>query len=199
MISPAVLAVLTLAAYWGSTRLAAHTTALDWLRNRLRALYEPPRTRVAPDGRLHIAMRPSRGPGADRIAGDIEQQLGEHPALTSATVDRSLGAVVITAPTATVMGSVADELLAAVEQIEQAHGVTGTNRAMRAVLAALIACTHRIDWWISGTLLATWLLTTGQWGRAPLLVHAIEWAAVAGGQALLGWWSATRADPTTTA
>ena len=197
MVSPVVLAVLILAAYWG-THLAAPTSALDRIRDRLHAWYEPSRTRVAPNGRLHITMRPPRGPGADRITEEIERRLGEHPAVTSATVDGSLGAVVITAPV-TGMDSVTDDLLAIVEQIEQAHGVTSTNKATRTVLAALIACTRHIGWWTSGTLLATWLLATGQWDRAPLLVHAIEWAAVTGGQALLNRRDDTHPNPTTAA
>jgi hypothetical protein len=36
---------------------------------------------------------------------------------------------------------------------------------------------------VSGILLATWLLVTGQFDDAPLLVHGIEWFA--GGAVLL--------------
>lgn len=68
------------------------------------------------------------------------------------------------------------------------------TRTIRAALATLIACIYCAGWWIAGALLATWLLATGQWHQAPLLVHAIEWAAVAGGAVLLNRWDDTRPD-----
>jgi hypothetical protein len=40
--------------------------------------------------------------------------------------------------------------------------------------------------------LAAWLLTTGTWHDAPLLIHGIEWLAVAGGAVLLNRWDDTR-------
>jgi len=55
----------------------------------------------------------------------------------------------------------------------------------RAALDTLVGCTYCVGWWISGATLATYLLATGQWDDAPVLVHGIEWAAVAGAQALL--------------
>lgn len=68
--------------------------------------------------------------------------------------------------------------------------------ALRAKLVTLIACTYCAGWWISGALLATYLLATGQWHSAPLPVHGVEWAAVAGGQALLNRWDDTRQTET---
>ncbi|MEU2238464.1 hypothetical protein ABZ572_03550 [Streptomyces sp. NPDC018338] len=40
-------------------------------------------------------------------------------------------------------------------------------------------------WWLAGAILATFLLASGQWHEAPLLVHGIEWFAVAGTAVLL--------------
>lgn len=56
---------------------------------------------------------------------------------------------------------------------------------LRDFVVTLISCTYCMGWWISGAILATYLLVTGQWHEAPLLVHGVEWLAVAGGQALL--------------
>ncbi|MBC9729277.1 DUF1360 domain-containing protein [Streptomyces sp. TRM68367] len=55
----------------------------------------------------------------------------------------------------------------------------------RAFLIQLISCIYCLGWWISGAVLATYLLATGTWHDAPLLIHGIEWFAVAGVQALL--------------
>lgn len=45
---------------------------------------------------------------------------------------------------------------------------------------------------LSLALLLTYLLTTGRFGGTPLLVHGIEWFAVAGVQALLNRWDDTK-------
>jgi hypothetical protein len=42
-----------------------------------------------------------------------------------------------------------------------------------------------MGWWISGAILATWLLASGQWDQAPLVVHGLEWLAVAGAAVFL--------------
>lgn len=55
----------------------------------------------------------------------------------------------------------------------------------RAFIAALISCVYCTGWWLSGAILATYLLATGQWATVPLLVHGIEWLAVAGAAVLL--------------
>jgi hypothetical protein len=62
----------------------------------------------------------------------------------------------------------------------------------RAAVVTLISCTYCAGWWLSGVLLLTWLLTTGQLDQAPLLVHGLEWFAVAGAQSLLNRWDDTR-------
>jgi hypothetical protein len=49
----------------------------------------------------------------------------------------------------------------------------------------LIGCTYCAGFWVSGIVLAVYLLVTGTFDRAPLLIHGIEWFALAGGQALL--------------
>lgn len=199
------LAILALAGY-RATQLAVHDSILDSTRDRLHARLEPTRTLTAPDGHIRITMRPLRGPNAGRITEEIERKLSDHPAVTSAIVDRSRGEITIaTAPTPGVKRALADELLATVEEIERAHGVRGPRSVItRMALTTLIACTYCAGWWISGAILAAWLLATDQWDRAPLLVHGtpwdwppllvhgIEWFAVAGGQALLNRWDDTR-------
>ncbi|MGY5033550.1 hypothetical protein ACWC9U_22235 [Streptomyces sp. 900116325] len=47
---------------------------------------------------------------------------------------------------------------------------------------------------MSGALLLTYLLATGQWDQAPLLVHGIEWLAVAGAAVLFNRWDDSRKD-----
>ncbi|MGW4910802.1 hypothetical protein [Streptomyces sp. NPDC004270] len=42
-----------------------------------------------------------------------------------------------------------------------------------------------MGWWVSGALLATYLLVTGTCHQTPLLVHGVEWFAVAGLAVLL--------------
>ncbi|MGK5497261.1 DUF1360 domain-containing protein [Streptomyces sp. URMC 125] len=64
-------------------------------------------------------------------------------------------------------------------------------RARRAVVT-LISCTYCAGWWVSGVFLAVVLLATGRWHETPLVVHGVEWFAVAGVQALLNRWDDTR-------
>ncbi|AXE76029.1 DUF1360 domain-containing protein [Streptomyces atratus] len=52
--------------------------------------------------------------------------------------------------------------------------------AAREFVINLISCVYCMGWWISGAILATYLLATGQFAGTPLLVHGIEWLAVAG-------------------
>lgn len=56
---------------------------------------------------------------------------------------------------------------------------------VRSAVVSLISCVYCMGWWVSGAILATWLLTTGQWHDAPLLVHGVEWFAVAGAAVFL--------------
>ncbi|MFF4385606.1 DUF1360 domain-containing protein [Streptomyces sp. NPDC001552] len=66
------------------------------------------------------------------------------------------------------------------DRIEAAHEARPESRVLTA-LVMLISCVYCMGWWIAGALLATYLLATGQWAGTPLLVHGIEWLAVAGG------------------
>jgi hypothetical protein len=65
---------------------------------------------------------------------------------------------------------------------------------VREAVVTLVSCVYCSGWWIAGALLLTWLLATGQWHQAPLLVHGIEWLAVAGGAVLLNRWDDSRKD-----
>lgn len=65
---------------------------------------------------------------------------------------------------------------------------------LREEIVTLISCTYCTGWWLSGAILATYLLATGEWDHAPLVVHGVEWLAVAGGQALLNSWDASRSS-----
>lgn len=44
----------------------------------------------------------------------------------------------------------------------------------------LVSCVYCTGWWASGAVLAAYLFSTGQWDTAPVLVHGVEWLAVAG-------------------
>ncbi|MEV0016681.1 DUF1360 domain-containing protein [Streptomyces tendae] len=50
----------------------------------------------------------------------------------------------------------------------------------RNAVVALISCVYCMGWWVSGGVLAAWLLVTGTFDEVPLLVHGLEWLAVAG-------------------
>lgn len=69
-----------------------------------------------------------------------------------------------------------------------------TESATRTAAVTLISCIYCMGFWVSGAVLATYLLTTGQWTTAPLLVHGVEWFAVAGAQALFSRWDNSRKD-----
>lgn len=56
---------------------------------------------------------------------------------------------------------------------------------LRSFVRDLLTCTYCTGAHVSWILLVTYLLVTGQWGDAPVLVHALEASAVAGIQALL--------------
>lgn len=56
---------------------------------------------------------------------------------------------------------------------------------LRDFIVTLISCVYCMGWWISGAILATYLVATGQFAGTPLLVHGIEWLAVAGCAVLL--------------
>lgn len=56
---------------------------------------------------------------------------------------------------------------------------------VRAAVVSLISCVYCMGWWLSGALLAAYLLLTDQWAGVPLLIHGIEWFAVAGAAVFL--------------
>lgn len=74
------------------------------------------------------------------------------------------------------------------------HARKDPTSPVRAAVVSLISCVYCMGWWVSGAFLAAWLLATGQWHDAPLLLHGVEWFAVAGGQALLNRWDDSRKD-----
>lgn len=55
----------------------------------------------------------------------------------------------------------------------------------RTAMMTLAICVYCMGWWVAGAILATFLLATGRWEETSLLVHGIEWFAVAGGAVLL--------------
>jgi hypothetical protein len=63
----------------------------------------------------------------------------------------------------------------------------------RELVITLISCTYCAGWWVSGLVLAVYLTATAGWADANLLIHGLEWFAVAGAAALLN-----RADDTLT-
>ncbi|MFC8465989.1 DUF1360 domain-containing protein [Streptomyces sp. NPDC057250] len=65
------------------------------------------------------------------------------------------------------------------------------DSAVRTAVISLISCVYCMGWWISGALLATYLLTAGRFHGVPLLIHGVEWLAVAGAGVILN-----RADDT---
>lgn len=62
----------------------------------------------------------------------------------------------------------------------------------RAFVMQLIGCIYCLGFWLSGVTLLVYLLATGGWVDASVIVHGIEWFAVAGVQALLNRWDDTR-------
>lgn len=69
-----------------------------------------------------------------------------------------------------------------------------TESAVRAAAVTLISCIYCMGFWVSGAFLAAYLYASHQWHGTPLVVHGIEWFAVAGGQALLSVWDNSRKD-----
>ncbi|MBA9005958.1 DUF1360 domain-containing protein [Thermomonospora cellulosilytica] len=63
---------------------------------------------------------------------------------------------------------------------------------VRTAAVMLIGCVYCTGWWLSGAILATYLLAAGRWDDAPLLVHGIEWLAVAGAAVLANRWDDSR-------
>lgn len=59
------------------------------------------------------------------------------------------------------------------------------DSTFRELVVTLISCVYCMGWWISGTLLAVFLLAADQFHGTPLVVHGVEWLAVAGGAVFL--------------
>ena len=81
------------------------------------------------------------------------------------------------------------------DRIENWHmnGVApGRRNRLRTFVKDLTGCPYCTGWWLSLVTLLVYLTAAGQWGRAPLLVHAVEFWVVAGVQALLNRWDDTR-------
>lgn len=95
-----------------------------------------------------------------------------------------LGVLGIAAYRATQLG-VHDSILDPLRDRVFAWHATRPDSRPRDFVVTLISCTYCLGWWISGAILLTYLLATGQIDDAPLLVHGIEWLAIAGAQALL--------------
>ncbi|MFB8402197.1 DUF1360 domain-containing protein [Streptomyces sp. NPDC055912] len=55
----------------------------------------------------------------------------------------------------------------------------------RTFVVTLISCVYCLGWWISGAVLLVYLLLTDQFAGLPLLLHGIEWLAVAGAAVFL--------------
>jgi hypothetical protein len=77
------------------------------------------------------------------------------------------------------------------DRLELWHAKNHESR-VRTFFRQLVACPYCVGWWLSMLTVAVFLTATGGWGDAPLLVHAVEAWAVAGGQALLNRWDDSR-------
>lgn len=73
------------------------------------------------------------------------------------------------------------------------HASAPHSQARTAVIT-LISCVYCMGWWISGAFLGAYLLATDRFDGAPLVVHGIEWFAVAGAAVLLNRWDDSRRD-----
>ncbi|WP_073946044.1 DUF1360 domain-containing protein [Streptomyces kebangsaanensis] len=73
------------------------------------------------------------------------------------------------------------------------HNRKPTSR-VRTAAVTLITCVYCMGWWISGAILATGLLASGQFDQALLVVHGLEWFAVAGAAVFLNRMDDTLGD-----
>ncbi|MGW4731822.1 DUF1360 domain-containing protein [Streptomyces shenzhenensis] len=62
----------------------------------------------------------------------------------------------------------------------------------RTFLIQLVSCIYCFGYWLSGVTLLVYLLAAGRWDGAPVIIHGVEWFAVAGVQALLNRWDDSR-------
>jgi hypothetical protein len=70
------------------------------------------------------------------------------------------------------------------ERMELWHASKHTSR-VRTFVRDLLSCIYCTGWWLSVITLTVYLLATGQWSEAPLLVHGIEAFAIAAVQMLI--------------
>lgn len=68
----------------------------------------------------------------------------------------------------------------------------GRSNRLRTFVLNLTSCTYCSGWWLSLITLAVYLTAAGQWGASSVWVHAVEFWAVAGIQALLNRWDDSR-------
>lgn len=66
-----------------------------------------------------------------------------------------------------------------------------TSKA-RTFWTMLLACLFCVGFWLSAATVAVYLAASGRWHDASVWVHLIEVWAVAGAQAWLNYWLATR-------
>ncbi|MFE3378715.1 DUF1360 domain-containing protein [Streptomyces anulatus] len=76
--------------------------------------------------------------------------------------------------------AVHDTLLDPVRDRVHAWADRAPDSGPRKLVIDLISCVYCMGWWISGALLAVYLFVTGEFHHAPLLLHGVEWLAVAG-------------------
>jgi len=76
-------------------------------------------------------------------------------------------------------------------RLELWHAARYDSRA-RTFIRSLLGCTYCAGWWLSLLTVLVYLTAAGQWGKAPLLVHAIEAWTVMGVQALANRWDDSR-------
>lgn len=103
----------------------------------------------------------------------------------------TLGALGLAAYRATqlvVWDTIGDKLR---ERVELWHARKFESKP-RGFVRDLISCTYCAGWWLSLATVAAYLTAAGQWGAASLWIHAIEFWAVAGIQALLNRWDDSR-------
>lgn len=110
--------------------------------------------------------------------------------MQSLTVLAILGLASYRATQLVVHDSIADGLRA---RIELWHARRIESR-LRTFVRDLTGCPYCSGWWLSLATVLVYLTAAGQWGAAPLWVHAVECWAVMGIQALANRWDDTRGD-----
>ncbi|MEU1815152.1 DUF1360 domain-containing protein [Streptomyces roseifaciens] len=86
--------------------------------------------------------------------------------------------------------AVHDSILDPVRRRVDAWHQKNTDSGARSALVVLISCIYCSGWWVVGALLLAWLL----WPQSAVVVHGIEWLAVAGAAVLLNRWDDSRKE-----